>query len=475
VELINGYAPLRSFDKTKLKLVEFPAMSSQRNFAGLNALVNWKEGLISPAIQFDEEVYRLEQERIFGHAWLVVGHEDMVRKPGDYVSNYMGEVPVIVVRDMQGKVRVLVNRCAHRGVEVCLFDRGNTRGFTCPYHGWSYDLTGRLTGVPMDRQVYHGELNKDAWGLEEVPRMANFSGLIFASLDPNAPDFEEWLSEDARWWLQSFVLVPHLGGLEMLPGWHRYRTPGNWKLLAENFIGDDYHVYNATHVSLFKAAREFAQQGVLTPMVTYPADPGEAAYEANAGPACPLGLGIVVVGDTVYNRDLEEAKTLGDDAVEWVIERRARLHEAIKDKPIKPYSFMNGCLFPNLGLMGFMSPMLGRQFLLFQPRGVKEHEVWQWTMVEREAPQAVKELAVQRAYQGQHMAGLIAPDDVENFARLVDAMRTPRMWQRPFHYGMQIAHEEEAPRGLPGKLGPNPSEMNQRQFYRVWLDLMQGR
>jgi hypothetical protein len=61
--------------------------------------VDWQNGLIAPAIHFDEDVYRLEAQHVFNRAWLVVGHEDMVRKPGDYITNYMGEVPVIVVRD----------------------------------------------------------------------------------------------------------------------------------------------------------------------------------------------------------------------------------------------------------------------------------------------------------------------------------------------------------------------------------------
>jgi phenylpropionate dioxygenase-like ring-hydroxylating dioxygenase large terminal subunit len=442
----------------------------------LREIVNWKEGLISPAILFDEDVYRQEQERVFGRAWLVVGHEDMIRKPGDYVTNYMGEVPVIIVRDMNGKIHVLVNRCAHRGNQVCLFDRGNTRAFKCSYHGWTYGLDGSLVGVPMEQELYHGELNKEVWGLEEVPRFANFKGLLFASFDAGAPALEEWLGEDVRWWLQNFVLVEHLGGLEALPGWHRYRTPGNWKLLAENFIGDDYHVVAATHVSWFIVAREFLEKGIRIPMVTYPGGPEGPAYEGSAGygRGCPLGMGIVIVDESVYRRDLEEARELGPEAVEWVQERHRRFQEVLKDREAKPYSFMNGLLFPNLGLMAFLSPMLGRNLLLFHPRGIWEHEVWQWTMVEREAPKAVKELAVQRAYQGQYMAGIVAPDDVENFERLVEAMRAPRNWRRPFHYGLQLAHEQEGPRGLPGNLGPNPSETNQRQFYRFWLELMEA-
>src|SRR2546430_2570480 len=102
---------------------------------GLGELVNWREGLISPAGLFDDDIYRQEQERIFGRAWLGVGHEDMVPRPGDYITNYMGEVPIIVTRDPQGQIHVLVNRCAHRGNQVCLFDRGRAPAFTCSYHG----------------------------------------------------------------------------------------------------------------------------------------------------------------------------------------------------------------------------------------------------------------------------------------------------------------------------------------------------
>jgi hypothetical protein len=182
---------------------------------------------------------------------------------------------------------------------------------------------------------------------------------------------------------------------------------------------------------------------------------------------------MVVLDDFVYQSDLEEAKTLGPDCAEWVEERYRRLNEALKDHARKPYGFMNGLLFPNWGLMGFSSPLMGRHLMMFHPRGPYQHETWQWTMVEKNAPRAIKEIAVKRVYQGQHMAGLIAPDDVENFERLVEATRPERNWKRPFNYTLRRGHEEEGPRGFPGNLGPSPSEVNQRQFYKFWLKLME--
>ncbi|HXG36305.1 MAG TPA: aromatic ring-hydroxylating dioxygenase subunit alpha, partial [Dehalococcoidia bacterium] len=420
----------------------------------------------------------LERERLFGCSWLVVGHDEMIPRPGDYVTNYMGEVPVILARDAEGQIHVLVNRCVHRGNQVCLFDRGNAPSFTCSYHGWTYDTTGKLTAVPLEQELYRGELDKGANGLEEVPRVANFKGLIFASFDPSAPPLEQWLGEDVCWWLKTFVLAEHLGGLQMMPGWHRYQSPGNWKLHAENYIGDDYHVFAATHVSWFRVVGQMLSEGVRSRAL---ASPGgrisgpryEGSVGAGYGDGPPFGMGMVVLDDSVYQFDKEEAKQLGPEAVEWVEERQRRLQDVLKESELKPYSFMNGLLFPNLGLMGFYSAIYGRHFLLFHPKGPWEHEVWQWTMVEKEAPKAVKELAVERVYRGQHMAGTIGQDDVENFERLTEMMRPSRNWQRPFHYGLQLGHESEGPRGLPGNIGPNPSEVNQRQFYRFWLQLME--
>ena len=442
--------------------------------AELRTACDWENGLISPQIHFDDEVYRQEQQKIFGRSWLVVGHEDMVRKPGDYVTNYMGEVPVIVARGEDGKIRVLVNRCMHRGVAVCLFDRGNARSFQCSYHGWTYNLSGKLMGVPFEKEFYREDLNKEDWGLEEVPSVAAFHGLICASFDPQAPALEKWLGEDVCWWLKHFVLAAPLGGLETLPGWHRYRSPGNWKLISENFIGDDYHVIAATHVAWLKLRGEMRDRANDIPMISYPAGaPG--AFEGSGGYhlGCPLGMGLVILDDSVYQRDLDEAGRLDKAAVDWVQERRRIMLDALKDREHKPYSFMNGLLFPNWGLMGFVSPLLGRHLLLFHPRGPREHETWQWTMVEKNAPESVKKLAVQRVHQGQHMAGIIAPDDVENFERLVEAMKSPRNWNRPFYYGMGKSHEQEGPKGLPGNLGPNPNEVNQRQFYKFWLGQME--
>jgi phenylpropionate dioxygenase-like ring-hydroxylating dioxygenase large terminal subunit len=434
--------------------------------------VGWERGRISPGIYFDEEVYRREHERIFADAWVPVGHADMVRNPGDYVSNYMGEVPVIVVRDQTGTIRVLVNKCRHRGNQVCLFDRGNVRGFTCSYHGWAYGTDGRLINVPEEQRFYHGALDKSKWGLQEAA-VVNFYGLLFASLSPNPPAFEDWLGEDVRWWLQNFVLAEPIGGLEALPGWHRYESPANWKLIAENFIGDNYH-FAHTHTAWLKVRQAFIDQGISIPMTTF-SPLWHETFEVTAGyrKGAPLGLGALRMhSDELYERDARECQPLGQEAVEWLRQRDTRMAKALADYEPRPDSFVNGLLFPNLGLMGYMSPLLGKHFMLFHPRGPARHEIWQWTMLEREAPESVKEIAVQRVYQGQHMAGVIAPDDVENFERIVEASHAPSTWRSPMNYEIHLGHDQDQLPHLPGNISGEPSEVNQREFYRFWLEVM---
>src|SRR5688572_30308403 len=101
----------------------------------LDELMRPQEGLVSARIFTDPEIYRLEQEKIFAKSWLYVAHESEVPRPGDFVTRQMGEDPVIVCRGRDGKVRVFLNVCRHRGRRVCNQDVGTTPKFICGYHG----------------------------------------------------------------------------------------------------------------------------------------------------------------------------------------------------------------------------------------------------------------------------------------------------------------------------------------------------
>ena len=141
------------------------------------------------SVYADPAIFDLEMERIFGRAWLVLGHESQVRKAGDYFTTRMGREPVIVVRT-GNSIAVHINRCAHRGSMVCAEGRGNTERFVCPYHGWSYDTGGTLQAVPFASGY---EKDKLPAGLKAVPRVETYRGFIFASLASQGENLQSFL------------------------------------------------------------------------------------------------------------------------------------------------------------------------------------------------------------------------------------------------------------------------------------------
>ncbi|HET9922798.1 MAG TPA: Rieske 2Fe-2S domain-containing protein, partial [Methylomirabilota bacterium] len=127
-------------------------------------LVDVEQGIVSREIFVNDEIYRQELERIFARAWLFLGHESQIPRPGDYFVSSMGEESVILCRDRAGRIHVFLNSCRHRGMKVCRYDEGNTVEFMCPYHGWSYGTDGALVGVPFARDAYGNDLDRARWG-----------------------------------------------------------------------------------------------------------------------------------------------------------------------------------------------------------------------------------------------------------------------------------------------------------------------
>src|ERR1043166_5299958 len=115
----------------------------------IKSLVDPEGGLIDRRIFSDPDIYELERERIFARCWLYLGHESEIPHPGDFITGYMAEAPVILWRELRGQPRAFLNLCRHRGNRVCRADRGNAKLFTCSYHGWSYSTDGKLAIVPM--------------------------------------------------------------------------------------------------------------------------------------------------------------------------------------------------------------------------------------------------------------------------------------------------------------------------------------
>jgi salicylate 5-hydroxylase large subunit len=201
----------------------------------------------------DAQLYQRELEKIFyGDHWCYVGLEVEIPKVGDYKLTWVGERQVIMVRDrvapkdrgIDSGIRVVENRCAHRGVRFCQQPHGNARSFVCPYHQWTYKLNGDLAGLPFKDGVKDGDcvnggmpadFDVKQHGLTRL-RVAVLHGLVFATFSDSAEPLEDYFGPEVMPWLDRIFKGRELS----LLGYNRQRIPGNWKLMMEN-IKDPYH------------------------------------------------------------------------------------------------------------------------------------------------------------------------------------------------------------------------------------------
>ncbi|MGH3315188.1 MAG: Rieske 2Fe-2S domain-containing protein, partial [Nocardioidaceae bacterium] len=211
-------------------------------------LADVRRGMIPAHIYNDAEIFALEKERLFGRTWMFVAHESEVPQAGDYVVRRVLEDSFIIARDQNGQVRAMFNMCLHRGMQVCRAEMGNASHFRCPYHGWSYRNDGRLAGLPFHRDAYGGEegFPRKDQTLLPAPALDTYNGLIFISLDPDAPPLRRYLG-DFTFYLDYYTRQSP-SGIE-LSGPQRWRIKANWKIGAENFAGDMYHTPH-THTSV---------------------------------------------------------------------------------------------------------------------------------------------------------------------------------------------------------------------------------
>jgi benzoate/toluate 1,2-dioxygenase alpha subunit len=194
-------------------------------------------------VYLSQELFDLEMERLWRDTWIYVGHDSQVPAAGDYYTTELARQPVILLRDEGGEVRVLMNRCAHKGARLLSASSGHCEKnlLRCPYHGWTYRLDGSIRTIPL-KGGYEGTAlaaSPNGRGVVALPDVVNYRGFVFARLNPQGPGFEEYFGASLSS-IDNLVDRSPEGRLEVAGGVLRYMHDSNWKMFIEN-LNDTMH------------------------------------------------------------------------------------------------------------------------------------------------------------------------------------------------------------------------------------------
>jgi len=404
-------------------------------------MVDAELGLVDRTIFSDQEIYDVELERIFARAWNFMCHESQIPKPGDFFMNYIGEESVIVTRDKEGGLNVLLNTCRHRGNAVCRAEQGHASSFMCTYHGWTYSLKGDLIGVPGSKDLYHGELDKENWGLIRAPQVTSYKGFVFANMDPDAPPLEEYLGKLGTIGLS---LMAEKGDIQIVDGIQKYTIGCNWKMAVDNLF-DWYHP-DLTHASAM----------LLPGLIPLREDmPEEAMLPSNKIEH------LVMLGE--YGHAISgpgQVMPFGDDT--W--RERPEAQQELGPVGIKSRGHPN--IFPNLWVATD-----GTQLSLRLPKGPFKTEIWWFTLLDKNLSKEKWEVGRQTAIHIFGPAGLLEQEDGENWDQSTRGTRGVIARRYPLNFSLGLGHGEVLrDDSSPGHIWTKVNEHAQFWTYRAWAE-----
>lgn len=413
------------------------------------------------SVYADPAIFDLEMERIFGRAWLVLGHQSQVKGDGDYFTTRMGREPVIVARNGE-QITVLINRCAHRGSMVCAEGRGNTDRFVCPYHGWSYDRAGTLQAVPFSSGYEKDKLPK---GLKAVPRVAVYRGFIFASLADSGPGLEEFLGP-AKASFDDFVDRAPGGELEVAGGVFKHAYNGNWKLMIENHLDGAHPAWvHASSVAVARNAPDPGKPGeehysdIAVRQMRQNGAP-DAVWEAIGMWTTPRGHGYM--GD--YHDDSRLVTGLGNPVFDLYRKKLIQEKGEAEADRILRVTLWNTIVYPNCS---FMSQF--RQLRIIHPIAVDRSVVYTYSFRMKNAPAAMFRDTVAFANVVNGTGSWVLTDDLEVYERIQHGLSSGAVdWVYVGRgHGRDVDEPDGTRRGATGT-----SEVFIRAQMRAWLDYM---
>jgi phenylpropionate dioxygenase-like ring-hydroxylating dioxygenase large terminal subunit len=407
------------------------------------------------ALYTDPALFDLEMTRVFAASWNYVAHDSQIREPGEFVTTTVGRRSVIVGRHPDGGVAAVLNRCTHRGTELVVAPSGCAKRYTCPYHGWSFAVDGRLLAVPFPDD--HGG---NADGDLDLGRLTTsvYRGFVFATLAADPVPLEEWLGPAADAFDQ--IVDRHPGGrLHVAATPQRLEFSGNWKLSWDN-AADGIHATFA-HRSYNHLGRDADVGSILdrdpgtTPMTARGTPFGHMIVDQRPamtrGPWAtmrPVPFGDDLVGDLDALESIDPVDGSRPDGV-----RPPR-----RWADLATGGMLNLSLFPNL-------IFVGNQLMVVEPVAVdRTRLVLHLTMADDDVPDAVNLL---RLRSEEDFVSFGTPDDLDMFERVQRGLSIPEVEWLDVSRGLADQVDDE---GV--VCGAITSESPQRAYLRHYASLM---
>jgi phenylpropionate dioxygenase-like ring-hydroxylating dioxygenase large terminal subunit len=408
--------------------------------AWIPELVDVERREVKLAVHADPEVYRQELKSIFTKTWNFVAHASEIPNPRDFVTRFIGADPVIVCRQADGSVRVMLNSCTHKGALLCRQDTGRTNRFMCPYHGFAFRPDGSLASVPLEKECYGPNFDRADYSLIAA-RVEEVTGLLFATWDNNGPSLREYLGNYTKLLEATFARTS--AGMEVVGPPQRWIVASNWKLGPEQFAGDGYHALTS-HVSV--GTRE-TQLGSLNGI-----DISINGHGARCIGPDPLKItGSHMRGEERHDNSHSALRALPPTGLTPVL-----VEEFLATASQEQIALVAACpptvgtIFPNFMWLCVQIPGPNSNVLfgmhdirIMRPLSHDRTEMWSWALVERDIPQELKDEALNARTFYFSPAGAIERDDVEMWTRIQRAAAGPIGQNASVHYRALSAPDDD--------------------------------
>ncbi len=425
--------------------------------AQVHALV--EDDRVHRDLYISPELFALEQEHLFANTWNFVGHASQVPNVGDYVMVTIAGRPLLMVRQADGSVSVLHNRCAHKGAQLVSAPSGNVgRVFRCPYHSWTYKLDGSPVAVPL-RAGYEGTRlasSESGAGMEALRHVAIYRDFVFARLNDVGPSFEDYCGPMLRV-IDLLVDRSPTGRLQVAGGCVRTVVRCNWKMYVEN-INDTVHPLS-THESATAAAKAVwagQPEDAPKPMAMeqiLPFAAGHDFFDGMGGRIHPNGHSVLGIHFSLHSAygalgDYEQSlrQALGE----------ARATEVLQRSP------QNAFLFPSVSLKS--SPQAIR---VIRPLAADRTLVEAWSFRAEGSP----DLMLQRALTYNRLVfspmSVVAHDDLHLFESAQKGLVAGRNEWVSLHRGHRAGEFDAPTQDVNGT-----NEILMRNQFRAWAQYM---